>query len=68
MMGHANDPIKFDANQNVAYPVSNPISSRGGIRGMRGALAKYADQVGLTAQGAVPHTGGKAEVVCYADI
>src|SRR5690606_27138680 len=33
-----------------------------------GALRKYADQVGPARTGAVTHAGGKAEVVCYADI
>lgn len=33
-----------------------------------GALRKYADQVGPAFKGAVTHAGGKAEVVCYADI
>ena len=33
-----------------------------------GALRKYADQVGTAVKGAVTHAGGKAEVVCYADI
>jgi dihydroxy-acid dehydratase len=33
-----------------------------------GALAKFADQVGPARSGAVTHAGGKAEVVCYADI
>ena len=33
-----------------------------------GALRKYADQVGPAVNGAVTHAGGKAEVVCYADI
>ena len=33
-----------------------------------GALRKYADQVGPAREGAVTHAGGKAEVVCYADI
>jgi dihydroxy-acid dehydratase len=33
-----------------------------------GALAKFADQVGPARNGAVTHAGGKAEVVCYADI
>jgi dihydroxy-acid dehydratase len=33
-----------------------------------GALRKYADQVGPARKGAVTHAGGKAEVVCYADI
>jgi dihydroxy-acid dehydratase len=33
-----------------------------------GALRKYADQVGPARKGAVTHPGGKAEVVCYADI
>ena len=33
-----------------------------------GALSKFADQVGPARNGAVTHAGGKAEVVCYADI
>ena len=33
-----------------------------------GALRKYADQVGPARYGAVTHAGGKAEVICYADI
>ena len=33
-----------------------------------GVLRKYADQVGPAVKGAVTHAGGKAEVVCYADI
>ena len=33
-----------------------------------GVLRKYADQVGPARAGAVTHAGGKAEVVCYADI
>ena len=33
-----------------------------------GALRKFADQVGPAHKGAVTHAGGKAEVVCYADI
>ena len=33
-----------------------------------GALRKYADQVGPARKGAVTHAGGRAEVVCYADI
>ena len=33
-----------------------------------GALRKYADQVGPAYKGAVTHAGGKAEIVCYADI
>jgi dihydroxy-acid dehydratase len=33
-----------------------------------GVLKKYADQVGPARKGAVTHAGGRAEVVCYADI
>ncbi len=33
-----------------------------------GALRKFADQVGPARFGAVTHAGGKAEVICYADI
>jgi dihydroxy-acid dehydratase len=39
---------------------SNPYQS--------GALRKFADQVGPARYGAVTQPGGKAEVVCYADI
>jgi len=41
-------------------PPANPYQS--------GALRKFADQVGPARYGAVTHAGGKAEVVCYADI
>ncbi|MGI9382747.1 MAG: dihydroxy-acid dehydratase [Methyloligellaceae bacterium] len=41
-------------------PPANPYQS--------GVLWKYADQVGPAREGAVTHPGGKAEVVCYADI
>src|SRR5256714_6343819 len=41
-------------------PPANPYQS--------GVLRKYADQVGAARKGAVTHAGGKAEVVCYADI
>jgi dihydroxy-acid dehydratase len=41
-------------------PPANPHQS--------GALRKYADQVGPAHKGAVTHAGGKAEIVCYADI
>ena len=33
-----------------------------------GVLRKYADQVGPARFGAVTHAGGKAEIICYADI
>ncbi len=33
-----------------------------------GAIRKFADQVGPARYGAVTHLGGKAEVICYADI
>ncbi len=33
-----------------------------------GVLRKYAEQVGSARYGAVTHAGGKAEVICYADI
>jgi dihydroxy-acid dehydratase len=33
-----------------------------------GAIRKFADQVGPARFGAVTHRGGKAEVICYADI
>ena len=41
-------------------PPPNPYQS--------GVLRKYANQVGPARKGAVTHAGGKAEVVCYADI
>jgi dihydroxy-acid dehydratase len=49
------------AKRRLAWKVpANPYQS--------GALRKYADQVGPAQKGAVTHAGGKAEVVCYADI
>lgn len=33
-----------------------------------GAIRKFADQVGPARYGAVTHAGGKAEIICYADI
>lgn len=41
-------------------PPDNPYQS--------GVLRKYAEQVGPASKGAVTHAGGKAEVICYADI
>jgi dihydroxy-acid dehydratase len=41
-------------------PPANPYQS--------GVLRKYAEQVGPARKGAVTHAGGKAEVICYADI
>jgi dihydroxy-acid dehydratase len=41
-------------------PPANPYQS--------GALRKYANEVGPARYGAVTHAGGKAEVICYADI
>lgn len=34
----------------------------------RSVVGEYADQVGPAQKGAVIHAGGKAEIVCYADI
>jgi dihydroxy-acid dehydratase len=33
------EQVKFNTNQKVIYPVSNPISSTGGVVGLRGSLA-----------------------------
>ncbi|MEZ5910498.1 MAG: dihydroxy-acid dehydratase [Hyphomicrobiaceae bacterium] len=33
------EAVKFDPNQKVVYPVSNPISPTGGVVGLRGSLA-----------------------------
>ena len=33
-----------------------------------GLLRTYAEQMGAARKGAVTHAGGKAEVICYADI
>ncbi|MDX2309105.1 MAG: dihydroxy-acid dehydratase [Hyphomicrobium sp.] len=41
-------------------PPKNPYTT--------GAIRKFADQVGPARYGAVTHPGGKAEVLCYADI
>ena len=54
------DAAELAARAKVWQAPANPYQS--------GALRKYADQVGPARNGAVTHAGGKAEVVCYADI
>jgi dihydroxy-acid dehydratase len=51
---------ELDKRRKVWKAPPNPYQS--------GALRKYAEQVGSARKGAVTHAGGKAEVVCYADI
>ena len=51
---------ELETRRKAWKPPHNPYQS--------GALRKYADQVGPAVKGAVTHAGGKAEVVCYADI
>jgi hypothetical protein len=66
--------VKCNQNQMVVLPVSKAISITGGVVRLKGSncqsgmLRKYADQVGPARNGAVTQAGGKAEVVCYADI
>jgi dihydroxy-acid dehydratase len=54
------DEAELARRREVWSAPANPYQS--------GALRKYADQVGPARTGAVTHAGGKAEVVCYADI
>ncbi|MEM7774131.1 MAG: dihydroxy-acid dehydratase [Pseudomonadota bacterium] len=54
------DPAELERRRAAWSPPSNDYQS--------GVLRKYADQVGDARYGAVTHAGGKAEVVCYADI
>lgn len=64
--------VKFDANQNVVFAVSKAIShgdGKGPSNPYRsGAVRDTADQVGSARDSAMIHAGGKAEVVCCADI
>jgi dihydroxy-acid dehydratase len=53
-------PQELDKRRTAWKAPANPYQS--------GVLRKYADQVGPAVKGAVTHAGGKAEVVCYADI
>jgi len=54
------DEAELARRKSAWKPPANPYQS--------GVLRKYADQVGPARKGAVTHAGGKAEVVCYADI
>ncbi|MFV0368272.1 MAG: dihydroxy-acid dehydratase [Hyphomicrobiaceae bacterium] len=54
------DAAELERRKKVWKAPDNPYQS--------GVLRKYADQVGPARKGAVTHAGGKAEVVCYADI
>jgi dihydroxy-acid dehydratase len=54
------EPAELERRRKVWKAPSNPYQS--------GAIRKFADQVGPARYGAVTHAGGKAEVVCYADI
>ena len=51
---------ELEARRKAWTPPPNPYQS--------GALRKFAEQVGPACKGAVTHPGGKAEVICYADI
>ena len=54
------DQSELESRRSAWKAPANPYQS--------GVLRKYADQVGPARKGAVTHAGGKAEVVCYADI
>jgi dihydroxy-acid dehydratase len=54
------DEVELERRKKDWKAPDNPYQS--------GVLRKYADQVGPARFGAVTHAGGKAEVVCYADI
>jgi dihydroxy-acid dehydratase len=53
-------PAELERRRKAWKAPPNPYQS--------GAIRKFADQVGPARYGAVTHAGGKAEVVCYADI
>jgi dihydroxy-acid dehydratase len=54
------EPAELERRRKLWKAPPNPYQS--------GAIRKFADQVGPARYGAVTHAGGKAEVVCYADI
>ncbi|MGE3228626.1 MAG: dihydroxy-acid dehydratase [Hyphomicrobium sp.] len=54
------EPAELERRRKVWKAPANAYQS--------GAIRKFADQVGPARYGAVTHAGGKAEVVCYADI
>jgi dihydroxy-acid dehydratase len=54
------EPAELERRRKTWKAPPNPYQS--------GAIRKFADQVGPARYGAVTHAGGKAEVVCYADI
>jgi dihydroxy-acid dehydratase len=54
------EPAELERRRKAWKAPPNPYQS--------GAIRKFADQVGPARYGAVTHAGGKAEVVCYADI
>ena len=54
------DDVELERRRQTWKAPLNPYQS--------GALAKFADQVGPARFGAVTHKGGKAEIICYADI
>jgi len=54
------EPAELERRRKAWKAPPNPYQS--------GAIRKFADQVGPARFGAVTHAGGKAEVVCYADI
>lgn len=54
------DESRLESRRKAWTSPANPYQS--------GVLRKYADQVGPARKSAVTYAGGKAEVVCYADI
>jgi dihydroxy-acid dehydratase len=54
------DAAELERRRKLWKAPANPYQS--------GALRKFADLVGPARYGAVTHSGGKAEVICYADI
>jgi hypothetical protein len=73
-------PVKINVNQQVVCKSGAPIFlTECGVgcignntvlpnNNQTDALRNYADQVGTALKGTVALAGGKAEVVCYADI
>jgi len=69
--------MKLDQDQGVVYVICEPISAVGAGGGRQagransdqiGELRTQARQVGSARKGEVTHAGGRAEIVCHAEI
>jgi hypothetical protein len=71
------EKVKLDQDQEVVYLILDPISEMGAVVERQagransdqiGLLRTQARQVGSARKGAVTHAGGRADIVCYAEI